>query len=134
GALQARYRRGYAEKDADQRLRESLESALYLGLTANPLGVRLGAGEVRQRGNKWVLPLHAFVPVERLAFLGPPEASAAELRMQVLARNAGGAQQEWRSKAFRIRRPAGASGAADLSIELELDPGTQVIAVGVRDD
>src|SRR6185503_6276060 len=30
-SLQARYRRGYAEKDAVQRLRESLESALYLG-------------------------------------------------------------------------------------------------------
>jgi VWFA-related protein len=138
GSLQARYRRGYREKDAEQRLRESLEGVLYLGVTANPLEVRLGAADVRPRGDKFVLPLHAFVPVERLAFLGSPEAAVAELRLQVLARNAGSQREEWKGKAFRVRRPAGlpegTGAAADLGIELELDRGTHVVAVALRDE
>ncbi|HEV8628731.1 MAG TPA: VWA domain-containing protein, partial [Thermoanaerobaculia bacterium] len=133
-SLTARYRRGYREKDGEQRLRELLEGALYLGITVNPLDVRLGAGEVRPRGERHVLPLHIFVPVEGLSFLGAPDAAAAELHVQVLARNAGNPREAWVVKAFRIRRPAGAAGKADLAVEVELDPGTNVVAVGLRDE
>jgi len=132
-SLTARHRRGYREKDTDQRMREVLEGVLYLGITDNPLQVRLGAGEVRASGDQFVLPLHVFVPVERLAFLGAGDKPAAELKMLVLARSTTSARQEWQTKAFRIRRAAGAVGAADLSIDLNLGPGAHVVAVGVRD-
>jgi VWFA-related protein len=132
-SLEARYRRGYREKDADQRMRELLESVLYLGTVENPLEVRLGAGAVRPRGDRFVLPLHAFVPVERLEFAGPQDKPAAELRMSVLARSAASPRQEWQTRAFRILRPPGARGAADLGLELELDRGTHVVAVALRD-
>lgn len=132
-SFDVRYRRGYREKDGEQRMRELLESVLYLGTTENPLDIRLGAGEVKPRGDRYVLPLHAFVPVERLAFLGPQDAPAAELRMLVMARSSASPRLEWKSRAFRILRPAGGKGAADLGIELELDRGTHVVAVGLRD-
>jgi VWFA-related protein len=132
-SLTARYRRGYREKDAEQRMREVLEGVLYLGITDNPLQVRLGAGDVRPSGDKFTLPLHVFVPVDRLAFLGAGDKPAAELKMLVLARSTSTAHQEWQTKAFRIRRQPGASGSADLAIELKLEPGTHVVAVGVRD-
>jgi hypothetical protein len=134
GSRQVRYRRGYREKDGEQRLRELLEGVLYLGLAANPLEVRLGAGEVQRRGERYVLPLHMFVPVERLAFLGPEGAPVAELRLQVLARNAASPRQEWKARSFRVLRPAHGAGAADLGVELELDAGTNVVAVAVRDE
>jgi len=133
-ALQARYRRGWREKDGEQRLREQLEGVLYLGLAANPLAVRLGAGEARPGGGHRVLPLHAFVPVDRLLFVGPEDAPAAEVRLQVVARNAANPREESQSRTFRVRRPPGAGGAADLAVELQLDPGTNVIAVALRDE
>ncbi|HEV8628730.1 MAG TPA: VWA domain-containing protein [Thermoanaerobaculia bacterium] len=133
-SLTARYRRGYREKDGEERMRELLESALYLGITANPLDVRLGAGAIRPRGERHVLPLHIFVPVEGLAFVGPQDAQAAELRVQVLARNVVNPRTAWLTKGFRVRRPAGASGQADLTVEVELDAGTNVVAVGLRDE
>ena len=133
-SLQARHRRGYRAKGGDERLREQLEGALYLGLTSNPLEVRLGAGDVRPRGGRFVLPLVLFVPVERLAFLESAGAAAAELRLQVLARNAANPRAEWKSQAFRVLRPAEGGGAARLALELELDPGTNVVAVALRDE
>jgi hypothetical protein len=132
--LQARYRRGYLEKDGEKRLRELLEGALYLGLGGNPLAVRLGAGEPRPGGERRVVALHAFVPVDKLLFPGPGDAPAAELRLQVLARNAANPREESQSRVFRVRRPPGASGAADLALELQLDPGTNLIAVALRDE
>ncbi|HEV8240118.1 MAG TPA: VWA domain-containing protein [Thermoanaerobaculia bacterium] len=133
-SLEARYRRGWREKDAEQRLSELLEGALYLGLAANPLAVRLGAAEPRSSGERRVVPLHAFVPVDRLLFTGPDGAPAAQVRLRVLARNAANPRQESQSRVFRVRRPPGAGGAADLAVELQLDPGTNVIAVALRDE
>jgi VWFA-related protein len=133
-SLQPRYRRGYREKDGEERLREQLEGVLYLGLTANPLNVRVGAGEVRPRGERFVLPLHVFVPVGSLTFVEAGGSAAAELRMQVLARNAASPRQEWQRKAFRVVRPAEVGGAADLGVELELEPGTNVVAIALRDE
>jgi hypothetical protein len=52
----------------------------------------------------------------------------------VLARNAGNPREESQSRTFRVRRPPGAGGAADLAVELQLDPSTNVIAVALRDE
>ena len=89
---------------------------------------------MRPRGGRFVLPLVLFVPVERLAFLESAGAAAAELRLQVLARNAANPRAEWKSQAFRVLRPAEGGGAARLALELELDPGTNVVAVALRDE
>ena len=133
-SLEARYRRGYRAKEGEERLREQLEGALYLGLTSNPLEVRLGAGEIRPQGGRFVLPLHLIVPVERLAFLEGAGGAAAELRLQVLARNAASPRAEWKQQSFRVLRPAQGGGAARLAVELELDAGTNVVAVALRDE
>lgn len=81
-----------------------------------------------------MLPLHLFVPIERLTFRGAEEAPAAELRVRVLARNAGKPEPQWQSKVFRVLRPLGATGVATLILELELDRGTNVLAVALRDE
>jgi VWFA-related protein len=132
--LETRYRRGYQAKSGEQRLLELLEGALYLGLNANPLGVRLGAGEIRAKGDRFVLPLHLFVPVDRLAFLGPADKPSAELRLQVLARHTAGPSQATKGGAFRVARPASGTGTANVGVELELERGRHVVAVAVRDE
>ncbi len=134
GSLDVRYRSGYREKDPAQWLTERVEGALYLGITSNPLGVRLGAGNVRSGDEgKLRLPLHVMVPVERLAFLPRNGERIAALEIKVLARHLETDALAVRQQTFRVKGAPGAAGWADLPVELELDAGSYLTALGVQD-
>ncbi len=133
-SLTARYRRGYLEKDASQRLTERTEGALNLGITSNPLEVRLGAGAVEDVGDgTYRLPLHVMVPVEHIAFLPHEGSYVAEITVQVLSRAIGGAALSVQGETFRVKGSPTATGFANLVLQLELEAGAHVTAVGVRD-
>ncbi len=139
GSWTARYRRGYLEKDAGRWLAERIEGALNLGITNNPLGVRLGAGdilpgEVRPGGEgTFRLPLHVMVPVERLAFLPRDGGHVAEITVRAMARSLATGAVATRQQTYRVKGSPGAKGFANLVLELELGEGAQLTAVGVRD-
>lgn len=134
-SLTARYRRGYLEKDADQWLAEKLEGALNLGITDNPLDVRLGAGDVRAGGEgNLLLPLYVMVPVERLAFLPRDGASVAEVTVRAMTRSIASNVVAIRGQTFRVKGAPGATGWANLTFEIELPEGAHATAVGVRDE
>ncbi len=133
-SLLARYRRGYLEKDATQWLTERIEGALNLGLTENPLEVRLGAGEIGAGPeDSYRMPLLVFVPAERLAFLPRQESSIAEVVVRVMTRAIDSSTMSVFDKSFQVQGAPGATGFAQLSIELELRGGAHVTAVGVQD-
>ncbi len=138
-SLQARYRRGYLEKDDGRWLAERIEGALNLGITDNPLGVRLGAGDVRpgepRPGGEatFLLPLHVMVPVERVAFLPQGDAHVAEITVRAMARSVTSGAVATRQQTYRVKGAPGAKGYANLVLELELGEGAQVTAIGVRD-
>lgn len=134
GQLNPRYRRGYLEKSDDQKLTERIEGALNLGITSNPLAVRLGAGAVQEPSpGSYRLPLHVMVPVERLAFLPAQDSFFAEVKLQVLTRAVGGSELVSQEKSFRVKGSPEASGFANLAVVLELAAGTHVTAIGVQD-
>ncbi len=134
GSLNARYRRGYLEKSASRWLLERIEGALNLGISDNPLEVRLGAGELSSGGEgSFRLPLHVMVPVERLAFMPRQEGASAEIVVRVLARNTSTRALVMFDKTFVVPGSPGATGFADLTIVLELPEGTHLTAVGVQD-
>ncbi len=134
GALTARYRRGYLEKDQSQWLMERIEGALNLGITSNPLAVRLGAGAIEEPApGSFRMPLHVMVPVERLAFLPQQGSHFAEVKLQILTRSLDANELVSQDKVFRVKGSPDATGFADLAVALELGAGTHVTAIGVQD-
>jgi VWFA-related protein len=135
GALGARHRRSYSEKDTDQWLTERLQGALYLGLVENPLGVRLGAGEARVgEPGSFTVPLHVMVPVDRVTFLPADGGSFATLQLKTLSVDSSSRQMSGEEKSVRVREPEEGSGEwLDLGLELELGAGVQLVAVALRD-
>jgi VWFA-related protein len=134
--LRARHRRGYRDKSSDQRMTERLQAAVYLGLVDNPLGVRLGAGEVTSGGgDKVVLPLHILVPAESIVFLPSDEGVVAQLSVQVSTRNTKDQKGIFDHRAYRLTwQTESDEELIGLVMDLEVPPGVHLVAVGVRDD
>ncbi len=135
--LRIRHRPGYRDKNQDQRMIERLQSALYLNLMANPLGVTLGAGEITAGDkDRLKVPLHVRVPVDEITFLPQQGGDFASLRVAVMTRDERHAKTSFKQEGYRLARPAEAGSDLTLSlvIDLDLEPGIHVIAFGVRDE
>lgn len=134
-ALEARYRRGYLQKSADQRFSESLQGALFLGLVDNPLQARLGAGEYRATDEgSVVVPLRVLLPVELVSFIVSGEQLMAGVLVRILSRNLENGQITRADKNFQVRHQPGGEGEwIQLPVELELGPGQHQLAIGVLD-
>lgn len=135
--LNVRHRPGYRDKSLDQRMLERLESTLYLNLMANPLEVRLGAGQpMKGEKHKSTVPLHVWVPVERITFLPQKGGDRASLRVVAMARDEHNRRTAFKQEVYRLGRPPQATPDQRVSLvfELELEEGIQVVALGVRDE
>ncbi len=135
--LRVRHRPGYRDKGQNQRMIERLQSALYLNLMANPLGISLGAGEITAgEKDKLKVPLHVRVPVEEITFLPQKDGDFASLRVAVLTRDERRARSSFKQEGYRLARPIETDPGFTVSlvIELDLEVGIHVIAFGVRDE
>ena len=116
---------------------ERLQSALYLNLMDNPLGVRLGAGAVKAgKKGKLSVPLHVRIPVDGITFLPQQGGDFANLRVAVMTRDQRRAKSSFKQEGYRLPRPEGSGPdlTVSLVIELELEAGIHTIAFGVRDE
>jgi VWFA-related protein len=134
--LKARHRRGYRDKNQDERMTERLQAAVYMGLVENPLGVRLGAGTVTVKDAETLtLPLHILVPAEKIVFLPTDEGMSAQLSVQVSTRNTVDQKGLFEHRAYRVNWKTGSDQeTVALKMDLEIPPGVHLVAVGVRDD
>ena len=134
--LKARHRRGYRDKSPDAQMTERLEAAIYLGLVDNPLGVRLGAGDVQPGEKDWLtVPLHILVPSESVVFLPTETGVVAQLSVQVSTRNTVDQKGLFDHRAYRINWKTEADQElVGVALDLEVPPGVHLVAVGVRDD
>jgi VWFA-related protein len=134
--LRVRHRRGYRDKNADLRMTERLHGAVYLGLVDNPMGVRLGAGEIRSAGERRVrVPLHVLVPSRNVAFLPDEGWVVAHLSVQIATRDTKTDKGTFEQSAFRVRRSAATDRElVNVMMELDLPEGVHLVAVGLRDD
>ena len=114
---------------------ERLEGALNLGLVSNPLGVGLGAGELRSAdsGNS-ILPLHVLLPVAEVSFVDQGQGEMAQVFVEVMARHLGSETLALTQRRLRIRKPEDGQPRIGFAVDLELLAGEHTIAVGVRDD
>ncbi len=134
--LEVRHRKGYRDKNPDARMTERLEGAVYLGLVDNPMGLRLGAGDLRDGGKGRVtIPLHIMVPAASIAFLPEGESLAAHISVQIGTRNTKNDKGVFEQSAFRIRRATDdETEMVGVVMEVSLPAGVHLIAVGLRDD
>lgn len=130
--MKLRYRKGYGEVDADRRLADRLDGALYLGLVDNPLQLRLGAAEIASaEEGKFLLPLRVMVPAAGLVSSG----NVAQVKLRVVARHLETQSLAVREQTFRVNLPDDPGDQMSvLPVDLKLDPGAFTVAVGVRDE
>ena len=132
--LRLRHRQGYRDKSATQRMSERLESTLYLGLMSNPLEVRLGAGQVRPKGGKFVLPLHIVIPKDRVTFLPGPDGDNATIQVLISARNLRNQRTVSEQKVYQVPSATVAdTESIAMVIPLPMAVGVHVVAVALRD-
>lgn len=133
-SLKVRYRKGYLAKDSDQRMNETMEGALNLGLTSNPLAIRLGAGELNEREDgSFAQELVTLIPSENVTFLPADGMYLGRLKLKVLAKNLDSDKVGMLDKRFSAVRPV-SPGSLSLPIGMVLNKGSYLIVVGVRDE
>ncbi|MDX1503625.1 MAG: VWA domain-containing protein [Thermoanaerobaculia bacterium] len=132
--LVTRHRLNYRAKPPAERLTDRLESALYLGVTENPLGMRLGAGDLTDMGEGlYSLRLHLLVPASEVVFLPHEDSGLARLAATVAVRTPGRPGVETVRRDLPVPRPPSDDALLDLVVPLELARGPVLLAVALRD-
>lgn len=133
--LNAHFRRGYVDKSLDQRFSESLQGALVLGLVDNPLEARLAADDFRPGAEgAMIMPLRVVLPVELVSFVPAGDQLNASILVRILSRDLGTGLTGSADRTFQVKHQPGGEGEwMQLPVELELVPGSHLVAIGVLD-
>jgi len=133
--LKARYRRGYVQKSLNQRFSESLQGALFLGLVDNPLQARLAADEFRAGAEGLMtMPLRVVLPVDLVSFIPEGDQLMASILVRIVSRNLETGQTGTADSPFKVKHQPGSGGEwMQLPVNLQLMPGSHIVAVGVLD-
>jgi VWFA-related protein len=131
-----RHRLSYRDKGDEEHLADQLKSALYLGVTNNPHGLRLGQGKAQaENSGGYIVPLHILVSPERITFVPGKNGPTARISLQVDTRSEKNRRLTSVEKAFHAAPPPeGSKQLLDLAIDLKLRPGTYAVAVALRDE
>ena len=137
--LEVRHFEGFREKDPFARLRDLTLSALEYSVEDNPLEVRLAPGEQVETGeDRYRVEVILRIPYRKLLLLPEGGYHIGRVSACVVARDDRGRT----SPAARIELPIrvpndrilqATTGTAAYPIQLEMRPGPQRLAVGVRD-
>lgn len=133
--VNVRHRLDYRHKDADDHLADRLESTSFLGYSSNPLGMRIGIGEVRPWSrNRVSFPVHVQVPVDQLTFLPHGGRPTAQVTIRIAARDTETDKVVYHQKVQQTKRPPAKVQAIDFSAVFKVEKGNYVVAAGLRDD
>ncbi|MCD4749102.1 MAG: VWA domain-containing protein [Thermoanaerobaculales bacterium] len=144
--LRVVHRRAYVERTASARQAEQIRSAMLFGNDANPLGIRVEAGEVDVRfrlgaaGSKRVkVPLVVKIPIGRLDLVPRGDVYWGKVLITFFGTDQTGNQSRLASQEQPITVPAdqfhraAMSGYFTYKITVEVEGGEQTVYVGVKD-
>ncbi len=134
------YRRNYRDKPPLEQAVDRTLAALVHGFADNPLEVILEAGAATAAGDGTLaVPLHLKIPLFRLSLLPSGDTFAGKLRLLVATSLAGGEPSPLHQVEVPVTVPRlqmltayGQYFAYDLTLHLQ--PGSQRVAVAVRDE
>lgn len=133
-----RYRLAYRDKPLEERIVESMMGTLLFGVEDNPLRVEVEMGDPQAgAAGGYVVPVHIRVPLESVVLTPGADFSIGQLRLVLVALDPEGEwtpvkQQEVLFKVPEGRDPRQA--LREFEVAMELPPGDNVVAVGVRDE
>lgn len=137
---QLRYRESYRDKTAIEKAVDRTLAALLYGIEDNPLKIEIELGEQTPGPSGTVsLPVRLRIPLSKVAVLRGDGAYEGNLRVLVATRTADGRASAVKQVAVPVRIPQDqvlhALGQIYVyTLTLNLVPGEQKVAVGVRDD
>jgi VWFA-related protein len=137
---QLRYRESYRDKPVLERAVDRTLAALFYGIEDNPLGVALELGEQAPGPDGSVaVPVRLRIPLSKVAMLKGDGSYKGSLRVLVATRGADGRMSPMRQIPVPIHIPhkeiLTALGQFYVyTLTLQLAPGEQTVAVGVRDE
>jgi VWFA-related protein len=137
-----RYRQRYRHASTDGRIADRMLGALLFGVEQNPLNVltevaERAAAEADGDSDERAVAVRIRLPLKHLT-LNPEEGGAAGLvRLFLSVQKAAGDWQPVRHRRVPLRLLEGESEASAVrfvEVELELEPGEYLLALGVRDE
>jgi VWFA-related protein len=137
---QLRYRESYRDKTPIERAVDRTLAALLYGIEDNPLKIEVELGEQSPGPSGTVaLPVRLRIPLSKVAVLRGDDVYEGNLRVLVATRTADGRASAVKQVPVPIRIPRDevlhALGQVYVyTLTLNLVPGEQKVAVGVRDD
>jgi VWFA-related protein len=137
---QLRYRQSYRDKPVLEKAVDRTLAALFYGVEENPLKISLEVGEQTPGAAGTVaVPVHLRIPLSKVAVVDQDNLYKVDLRVLVATRGTDGGASAVRQIQVPIRIPRKevltALGQFYIyTLTIQLPPGEQRIAVGVRDD
>jgi VWFA-related protein len=134
----ARYRAAYRDKPLPERIVESMLGTLLFGVESNPLGVQVEVGEaVAGEAGLHEVPVRIRVPLREVVATRGAGFSVGKLRLVLVARDPEGEWTPVKQQEALFKLPEGedpAEAERVFEVAVDLPPGENVVAVGVRDE
>jgi VWFA-related protein len=138
--LRVRYRQSYRDKPALEKMADRTLAALFHGIEDNPLAVEIEIGDPAPAdGGQYAVPVRLKIPLFKLAILNREASFQGKLRLLVATRDAAGGTSTVRQVEVPLNIPRkevlSALGQYYLyTLTLKMKPGSQQVAVAVRDE
>lgn len=138
--LRVRHREGYRDKPVTTRMADTTLATLHYGYQKNGLGVQLEFGQTRREDDgQYLVPLRVKIPMAEISFLPQEDFQRGRLRVFVAARDSNGGTAPVQEVPVPIDIPMAEFERAQqqyyqYEISLLMRRGSQVVAVGVRDE
>jgi hypothetical protein len=138
-----RYRHRYRHASLDGRINDRMLGSLLFGVEQNPLGVQAAMGEEDredlqdQAQDAVAVPVRIRVPLRHLTLSPEGDDAAGLVRLFLSVQKRDGEWQPVRHRRVPVRLAAEESqetAVRDVEVELELEPGEYLLALGVRDE
>jgi len=139
--LKARFLEGYRDKDADDRMTDQTLAALLHDVGHNPLEVQVDVGRQKPiKGKKaYVVPLMVKIPMSKLVLIPQDEAHLGRLSIYIAVGDGRGRISDPHKIDVPVRIPnqqllSAMSQMAGYAAQIQMRPGEQKLAIGVRDE
>lgn len=138
--VRVRSRLSFKEKTAEERIKDRLLSALWMGDAANPLGVEVEpVGEPTPTAGGHQVSLRLGVPIENLSLVAGDDVHRGRLKVFVTAQDESGARApvsvaEVPVEVSRVDMETARGQLYGYELNLIMEEGRQRVAVGVRDE
>jgi len=135
-----RHREGYLDSSVADRMADRTLAAAVLGVTENPLGISIQTQEIRQRDDGTLMvPVLVQVPLDQLVLVPLESEHSGRITILIVVQSRDGGMSQLQRREYPIsvtndQLLTALHQNAGFILGLQMRPGPQRIAVGVRDE